>query len=154
MQDQVIELLNEARKAEITSAIQYMAHHDEFEFMGLFGLAKILREEAIQEMRHAEWLAERVLYLGGRPANTLLKEVVSEPDVVKNLKADIELEKEALVRLKKGIQLCFEAGDHGSRQLLEKILLDEEKHLEKFEQLLEMVEKLGPQIYLVFGKEE
>ncbi|RME81706.1 MAG: bacterioferritin [Planctomycetota bacterium] len=148
--DKVIEVLNEIRRSELTASIQYMAHHDEYEHLDIPYLAQMTRREGIGEMKHAEKLAQRVLFLGGRPANSLLHPVFSSPDIKENLQKNLEHEKEAIERLNKAIQICIEEGDHGSRQLLDEILKDEEEHVDELENAIEFLEKMGDQALLLW----
>jgi bacterioferritin len=141
----VLAILDEIRRAELTASIQYMAHHSELESLGIEKLAKMTKEEAIEEMKHAEILAERIFFLGGRPTHTPLKDAHSSPDLMEMLKADAALEVEAIDRLNGAISLCLEERDSGTRLLLERILTEEEEHLEKIRGILEMIERVGGQ---------
>ncbi|MHC4469417.1 MAG: ferritin-like domain-containing protein [Planctomycetota bacterium] len=142
--EDVIKLLDEVRRAEITASIQYMAHHSELENLGVDKLAKQMKREAIEEMRHAESLAERIFFLGGRPSHTPLRDAKDSPDILEMIKQDVELESEAIERLNQGIALCIEETDAGTRKLLEDILLEEEHHLDELNLILETAERMGP----------
>lgn len=143
--EDILATLDEIRRAEITASIQYMAHHSELEHLGIEKLAKMAQEEAIEEMKHAEILAERIFFLGGRPTHTPLKDAHSSPDLLEMLKADLQLEVEAIDRLNDAIELCLKEKDAGTRLLLERILGDEEHHLEEIQGLLDMIERMGGQ---------
>lgn len=145
----ILNLLNEIRRAEITASIQYMAHHGEYENLGIEGLAKASKREAIEEMQHAEILGERIFFLGGRPDHTPLVDAHSSPDVMEMLRADIELEEHAIERLNRTIALCIEEKDAGTRLLCEKILVDEEHHLAELQGIVDMQERFGPQGFLM-----
>ena len=143
--EDVLKALDEIRRAEITASIQYMAHHSELENLGVEKLAKQMKEEAIEEMKHAEILAERIFFLGGRPSHTPLKDAHSSPEILEMLKADIQLEDEAIDRLNEAIALCLAEKDGGTRLLLERILLDEEKHKGDLELIVDTFERMGSQ---------
>lgn len=141
--EDIIAKLDEIRRAEITASIQYMAHHSEYENLGMEGLAKMSKKEAIEEMQHAEVLAERIFFLGGRPTHTPLEDAKDSPDLVEMLRQDADLEVNAIDRLNGAIHLCLEEKDAGSRHLLEKILTDEERHLGELQQMLDNIERFG-----------
>ncbi len=126
-QKTVIAALNESRSAELGAITQYMNHHYEAKGLDSVGVKDIFRKQAIDEMKHAELLAERVTALGGIP--TLKSAQVRRGGTVQEmLKADVELERRAVERYKKQIKLCEELGDSTTRRLLEDILMDEEAH--------------------------
>ena len=142
--EDVIARLDEIRRAEITASIQYMAHHSELEHLGVDKLAKQMRKEAVEEMKHAEALAERIFYLGGRPSHTPLKDAEDSTDVLEMIRQDIRLEEDAITRLNEAIAFCITEKDAGTRSLLEGILADEEHHLEELTQIIDISERLGP----------
>jgi bacterioferritin len=148
-QEDRIKILNVIRQAEITASIQYMVHHSELENLGVEKLAKMMKREAIEEMKHAEVLAERVFFLGGRPVNTPLRDAVDSPDIIEMLRQDVRLEEEAIERLNEAIALCIEDRDGGTRRLLEDILLEEEKHIGELQLILESAERMGPAGFLM-----
>src|SRR3954451_6134464 len=127
--EQVIALLNEVLKAELTAINQYFLHAEMCENWGYQKMAAFVRKESIEEMRHAESLMERILYLDGTPTMNELFPLRIGPTVREQLQNDLQVELEAIPRLNRGIALCQEVGDNGSRELLTKILTDEEHHV-------------------------
>ncbi len=146
--DEVIELLNEVLTAELTAINQYFV---DAKMMGNWGyerLAKQFQEESIDEMKDADALIERILYLEGMPNLQRLGTVRVGETVAEKLKAALDLERDAIVRLNTGIATCTSAGDHGSRQLLEQILSGEEDHADWIEAQLELIDQVGEAHYL------
>ena len=146
--DKVIELLNEVLTSELTAINQYFVHAEMCENWGYARLMKIIRKHSIGEMKHAEEIIERVLFLEGIPNVQRLGKISIGEDVPEILKLDLELEMEALPRLNKGIETCRELGDNNSRHLLEDILHEEEDHVDWLEAQLALVEQVGVQNYL------
>jgi bacterioferritin len=144
----VIAVLNEVLKAELTAINQYFLHAEMCENWGYEKLAKKTRVESIEEMTHAEKLMERILYLDGTPNMTDYFKINIGPTVKVQLKNDLDLEYAAVKRLNDGVKLCVAAGDNGSRELLEKILLDEEHHIDYLEAQLHAIEEMGYDNYL------
>jgi len=144
----VIDILNEVLTAELTSINQYFVHGEMCENWGYERLHKVIRKHSIGEMKHAEEVIERVLFLDGVPNVQRLGKINIGEDVLEVLKSDYALELEALPRLQQGIELCREAGDNNSRHLLEEILHDEEEHVDWLEAQLSLVEQVGIQNYL------
>lgn len=144
----VIEVLNEVLTAELTSINQYFVHGEMCENWGYERLHKIIRKHSIGEMKHAEELIERVLFLEGIPNVQRLWKISIGENVQEILKADYALELEALPRLNSGIELCREIGDNNSRHLLEEILEEEEEHVDWLEAQLSLIEQVGIQNYL------
>jgi bacterioferritin len=144
----VIAVLNEVLKAELTAINQYFLHAEMCENWGYEKLAKKTRVESIEEMTHAEKLMERILYLDGTPNMTDYFKINIGPTVKAQLKNDLDLEYAAVKRLNDGVKLCVSAGDNGSRELLEKILLDEEHHIDYLEAQLHAIEEMGYDNYL------
>ncbi len=139
----VIDLLNEARARELSAITQYMTNHYELEDQGIGGLASKLKEIAIQEMKHAEDLAERILFLDGVPTNKPDMIAKKGQDIPSTLKTDIALEQEAIRMYNAAANACAKAGDHISKQLFMKLLAEEEEHLDYFQTTAEHVEQLG-----------
>jgi len=142
--DRIIEVLTQVYTAEISAVGIYMDQHARMKDQGLNKFADQLEKDAVQEMKHAEALMDRIHYVGG-PVKYEKHEV---PDVQMNsaldmIKVNIALEERAIKRLSEGIRMCFEDGDHGTRLLLEKILVDEETHLGEYESLRDLVEQYG-----------
>jgi len=153
----VIKLLNQVLKAELTAINQYFLHAEmchNWRYEKLYGF---IRKEAIDEMKHAEILMERILYLEGTPNMTDYFKINIGQTVEQQFKNDLQVEYEAVDRLNEGIKACVAAGDNGSRELLEKILVDEEHHVDWLEAQLHAIEEMGIQNYLaqqLHGDEE
>ena len=139
----VLDVLTTALAEEHTAIAQYMAHHYAADDAGYSKLKKMWKEQSIEEMKHAEALAERIYELGEVPPYSLHGRPHVKGDLVVMLKADVKLESDAIDLYNEGIRTCFEEGDNGSRMLLEKILPDEEKHHRDLQQTLELIEKHG-----------
>jgi bacterioferritin len=144
----VIQLLNEVLKAELTAINQYFLHAEMCENWGYERLAKLIRKESIEEMVHAEKLIERILYLDGTPNMSDYFKINIGVNVEQQFKNDLQLEYTAVERLNKGIPLCVEAGDNGSRELLEDILKDEEHHIDWLEAQLHAISEISIANYL------
>jgi bacterioferritin len=145
---QIIDLLNSVLTNELTAINQYFIHARLCDHWGYKRLYKKIREESIDEMKHADRLIQRVLYLDGMPNLQRLGKVNVGENVPEMLKLDVELEYAALKLLNDGIEAARAAGDNGSRELLESILLSEEEHTDWLETQLELVKSLGEQQYL------
>ncbi len=144
----VIDLLNDVLTGELTAIKQYFLHSEMAANWGFERLHHKIRKESIDEMKHAESLVERVLYLEGLPNVQRLGKVRIGETPLEMLQSDLALELDALPRLVKGIELCAEVGDPGSRLLLEEILHSEEEHVDWLEAQLEQIELVGIQNYL------
>ncbi len=144
----VIEVLNDVLTAELTAINQYFIHSEMCENWGYERLHKHIRKESIDEMKHAESLMERILYLDGIPNVQRLGKINIGETVQEQLEVDLALELEALPRLNRGIEVCKEAGDNGSRLLLEEILASEEEHVDWLEAQLELIAQVGISNYL------
>lgn len=144
----IIEILNDVLTAELTAINQYFVHGEMCENWGFERLHKIIRKHSIGEMKHAEELIERVLFLEGIPNVQRLGKINIGENVPEVLKSDYALELEALPRLNKGIETCRELGDNNSRHLLEAILHDEEEHVDWLEAQIALIDQVGVQNYL------
>jgi bacterioferritin len=144
----VIEFLNDVLTGELTSVNQYFIHAKMCRNWGYLRLASRVKKESIEEMKHADDLIERILYLDGVPNLQRLYKVNVGETVPEQLKLDRQLEIEAVTRLNKGIALCTEVGDNGTRELAEKILVSEEEHLDWLETQISLVESIGEAHYL------
>ena len=144
----VIEILNDVLTAELTAINQYFVHGEMCENWGYDRLHKIIRKHSIGEMKHAEELIERVLFLEGIPNVQRLGKINIGENVPEILKSDYALEMEALPRLNEGIETCRELGDNNSRHLLEEILEEEEEHVDWLEAQMTLLEQVGVQNYL------
>jgi bacterioferritin len=145
---QVIEILNEVLTAELTAVNQYFIHAMMCRNWRYLRLAKHSREESIEEMKHAEAVIERVLYLDGVPNMQRYLRINVGQNVPEQHEYDLQLERDAVARLNRGIELCRDRGDNGSRLLLEKILHEEEDHIDWLEAQLHQIKEVGLQNYL------
>ena len=144
----VIEILNDVLCAELTAINQDFLHAEMCNDWGYERLYKKIRKESIDEMIHAEQLIERILFLNGVPNVQKLGRIRIGENVEEQLKVDLALEEEALPRLNKGIQVCTEVGDNGTRALLESILTSEEEHVDWLEAQLDQINQIGIANYL------
>jgi bacterioferritin len=144
----VVELLNDVLTAELTAVNQYFIHARMCDNWGYERLAKHHRDESIGEMKDADELIERILYLEGVPNMQRLGTVMVGEDVAEQLRLDRELERVAIERLNAGIAACTAEGDNGSRDLLEDILEGEEEHADWLETQLSVIEEIGIAHYL------
>jgi bacterioferritin len=144
----VLELLNDVLTAELTAVNQYFLHAKMCDNWGYHRLAHHDREESIGEMKDADHLIERILYLEGVPNLQRLGTVSVGETVPEQLRLDLELERAAIDRLNRGIALCVAEGDNGSRDLLEEILEGEEEHADWLETQLALLAAVGEAHYL------
>jgi bacterioferritin len=145
---EVVQLLNEILTAELTGVNQYFLHAKMAANWGYDHLAEHVRAESIDEMKHAEQLVERILYLEGHPNLQRIGQVQTGETVHEQLRFDLELEKAAVERLNAGIAMCVAHGDNGTRELLEEILTSEEAHLDWLETQLSLIDQVGEAHYL------
>jgi bacterioferritin len=146
--DEIIEVLNEVLTAELTAVNQYFLHAKMMENWGFTRLAEHTRDESIDEMKHAEQVTDRVLFFEGVPNFARYLPLRIGETVPEQFRTDLELEYAAVERLNRGIALCREAGDNGSRELLEGILVSEEEHIDWLETQLEAIDQVGVENYL------
>jgi bacterioferritin len=144
----VIELLNEALKNELTAVNQYWLHYRLLDNWGVHRLAEFERHESIDEMKHADELAERILFLDGLPNFQALGRLKIGESVEEILKADLALEYEAVEQLKGAVAHCESVRDYPSRDLFAKILASEEEHIDHLEQQFEMIDRMGLPNYI------
>lgn len=144
----VIAVLSEVLKAELTAINQYFLHAEMCENWGYQRMAKHTRKESIEEMTHAEKLMERILLLDGTPNMSDYFKINIGVNLKDQLKNDLDLEYAAVKRLNDGIKTCVAVGDNGSRDLLEKILTDEELHIDWLEGQLFAIGEMGYENYL------
>ncbi len=144
----VIEFLNEALKNELTAVNQYWLHYRMLDNWGLAKLADFERHESIDEMKHADRLSERILFLEGLPNFQLLGRLRIGENVEEILKADLALEYEALPLVKDAIAHSESVRDFVSRDLFADILENEEEHVDILEKQFEMIERMGLQNYV------
>ncbi|MDQ3573744.1 MAG: bacterioferritin [Actinomycetota bacterium] len=145
---QVIEVLNECLTAELTAINQYFVDAKMCEDWGYERLAQRFREDSMDEMRDAEALVDRILYLDGMPNLQRLGTVAVGETVGEKLTAALSLEVAAVERLNRGIATCIERGDHGSREVLQGILQGEEEHADWLEAQLGVLAQIGEANYL------
>jgi len=145
---EVIQVLNDVLCAELTAINQYFINAMVCESWRLTKLAKHMREESIGEMKHAEDVIERILYLDGRPNMQKYMKVNVGSTVPEMHQFDLDLERDAVARLNPGVELCRSKGDNGSRLLLEKILAEEEQHIDWLEAQLTQIQDMGLPNYL------
>ncbi|MGC8723195.1 MAG: bacterioferritin [Acidobacteriota bacterium] len=144
----LLKVLNELLAEELTSINQYMVHSEMCDNWGYGKLHKAIEKQAIDEMHHAEWLIGRLLFLEGAPTVSKLNPMKigqSVKDIVLN---DYGAELDAVKGYNNAIKLAVEVGDNGTRDLLTKILKDEELHVDWAEQQRDQIEQMGLQIYL------
>ncbi len=144
----VIDVLNDVLTSELTAINQYFVHGEMCENWGYLRLQHAIRHHSIEEMKHAEEVIERVLFLEGIPNMQRLSKVNIGESVAEMFRVDLALEMEAVERLNKGIETFRELGDNNSRHLLEEILEDEEEHIDWIEAQLALIEQVGIQNYL------
>jgi bacterioferritin len=144
---EVIALLNEVLKGEITAISQYFLHASMCKNWGYMGLYKKMYEESIEEMRHAQQLIDRILFLEGIPVMNEPFKVAVGHDVKDMFEKDLQVEAAGLPRLKRGVALCLELEDTGTREMLEHILVDSEEHVEWLETQLRLIEQVGQENY-------
>jgi bacterioferritin len=149
----VLELLNEALKNELTAVNQYWLHYRLLDNWGVHKLAQFERHESIDEMKHADRLAERILFLDGLPNFQALGRLHIGENVEEILKADMELELEALTQLRGAIGHCETVHDYVSRDLFAEILQNEEEHVDTIEQQFEMIARMGLPNYIQLQSE-
>ena len=146
--EKVIALLNEFLADELTAISQYMVHSEMCDNWGYEKLHKSIEKRAIDEMKHAEKLIGRILALEGTPVVSNLNKMSIGADVESQLKNDFEAEKGAIKAYNKGISLCIELGDNGTRRLIDANLQDEESHIDWLETQLDQIGQMGLQNYL------
>ncbi|MBN8830618.1 MAG: bacterioferritin [Sphingomonadales bacterium] len=151
--EKVIEFLNTALKNELTAINQYFLHYRLLNHWGIKRLAKFEYEESIDEMKHADKLSERILFLDGLPNFQLLGRLRIGSTVEEILKADLETEMEAIPLLRDAIAYCETVRDYVSRDLFQHILDSEEEHVDTIETQFEMIERMGLQNYIQLNSE-
>jgi bacterioferritin len=145
---EVVDVLNEVLAGELVAINQYFLHSKMCRNWGFGGLADKSRQESIEEMKHAETLIDRILFLEGIPNVQRLDKLHIGQTVPEQLKSDLELEYMAVTRLNDAIVLCRQKGDHASEVLLSKILVSEEDHIDWLEAQLHLIEQVGEKAYL------
>lgn len=146
--EKVIEFLNKALTNELTAINQYWLHYRVLKDWGVHKLAEYERHESIDEMKHADVLAERILFLNGLPNFQAIHKLKVGETVEEILKADLAVELEAIPLLKDAIEHCEKVRDYVSREIFERILESEEEHVDFLETQFDMIERMGLQNYV------
>jgi bacterioferritin len=144
----VLDRLNDLLSDELTATNQYMVHSEMCENWRYERLHKVVRERAITEMKHAEKLIERILFLDATPNMTELMQLSVGSNVREQLQSDLNLEIQAVGAYNRYIQIAREEGDNASRELFEQLLADEEEHVDWLEAQLHQIQELGYERYL------
>ena len=144
----VIDFLNEALRNELTAINQYWLHYRLLDHWGVKKLAEFERHESIDEMKHADELSERILFLDGLPNFQMLGRLRIGETVEEVLRGDLELELEAVGQLKGAIEYCEGVRDYVSRELFAKILSNEEEHVDTLERQFDMIDRMGLANYI------
>jgi bacterioferritin len=150
---QVIDYLNKALTNELTAINQYWLHYRVLKNWGIVKLAEYERHESIDEMKHADTLADRILFLEGLPNFQAIHKLNVGETVEEILKADLAMEQDAIPLLREAIRHCESVADYVSREVLERILESEEEHVDFLETQFEMIERMGLQNYVQLQSE-
>ena len=145
---EVIDLLNEVLAGELVAINQYFLHAKMCKNWGYLRIASKVRHESIDEMKHAELLTDRILFLDGLPNLQRLDKLNIGQTVPEQFASDVALEYRAVRRLNDGIRLCRDQGDNATEDLLKRILVSEEEHVDWLETQIRLVEHLGEAQYL------
>ncbi|SNB46544.1 bacterioferritin [Geobacter sp. DSM 9736] len=146
--ERIIDELNARLADEITAVNQYFVHAELFENWGYGKLHDMTRQRSITEMKHAEKLIERIIFLDGRPIVSNLNEIRIGNEVPTMHEHDRKAEEVAISRYNDSIRLAMELGDNGTRELLVSILKEEEGHIDELEEQLDQIRQMGVQNYL------
>ncbi len=144
----VIASLNEALKEELTAINQYFLHAEMCENWHYNKLGSYIKKQSIDEMKHAEELIERILFLDGVPNMTELMKLSVGANVKEQLTSDLKLELNAVEMYNRFVKLCRDEGDNASRELFERLLKDEESHVDWLEAQMHLIEEVGYERYL------
>ncbi|HYM93083.1 MAG TPA: bacterioferritin [Chitinophagaceae bacterium] len=147
--EKIIKKLNALLADELTAIGQYIVHSEMCANWGYGKLHDAIKKRAIEEMKHAEKLIERILFLEGTPDVSGMEKVMIGNDVEQQFKNDRDAETGANKAYNDSIRLCYESGDNGSMELLRSILTDEEKHLDWLETQLSLIKQIGNKNYLI-----
>jgi bacterioferritin len=146
--DQILEILNDVLTAELTAVNQYFLHAKLCEHWGYGRLADHVRHESIDEMKHADQVTDRILFLDGIPNYQRYFPLRIGETVPEQFESDLQLEYTAIERLNAGVRVAVEVGDNGTRELLAGILVSEEEHADWLETQLETIRQIGTELYL------
>ncbi|MGG5807775.1 bacterioferritin [Falsiroseomonas sp. CW058] len=149
----VVEHLNIQLTNELTAINQYFLHARTLRHWGVTRLGRKEYEESIEEMKHADWLIERILFLGGLPNVQRLNQVLVGQSVQEILEADMKLEEKALADLREGIAYCESVRDYVSRDLLLRILANEEEHEDYLDRQFDLIKQIGIERYILLNSE-
>jgi bacterioferritin len=144
----VIAMLNEALKEELTAINQYFLHAEMCENWHYHKLGDYIKKQSIDEMRHAESIIERILFLDATPNMTELLQLTVGQNVKAQLESDLKLEVAAVGMYNRAVQVCREEGDNASRELFERLLKDEEEHVDWLEAQVHQIQEMGYERYL------
>ncbi len=147
-QQKVIDVLNSLLADELTAVNQYMVHTEMCENWGYDKLGEAIQKRAVEEMKHAEKLIGRILFLEGIPIVSVLKKMHIGADVPKMFASDHVLESDAIKNYNAGIVICGEAKDFATREILEGILNDEDRHIDGIEEIQDEIGQMGVQVFL------
>jgi len=147
--DKIIAELNNLLSDELTAINQYIVHSEMCDNWGFEKLHKAIEERAVTEMKHAERLIARVLFLDGTPLVSNLKKITIGADIETQFKNDLAAENGAVKGYNDGVRLAYELNDNGSRELMDSILIDEEDHVDWLEAQMDQIKMMGLQSYLV-----
>ncbi|MBB3173550.1 bacterioferritin [Endobacter medicaginis] len=147
----VVEHLNTQLTNELTAINQYFLHARTLRHWGVTKLGKHEYDESIEEMRHADWLIERILFLGGLPNVQRLNQILVGESVEEVLRCDLKIEEKAIVDLREGIAYCESVRDYVSRDLLLKILENEEEHLDFLDRQFDLIKLIGIERYTLLN---
>jgi len=146
--EKIVQKLNQLLAEELTAINQYMVHAEMCEDWGYKGLHKHVQARAIAEMKHAEKLIERILFLEGMPVVSQLNKIHIGSDVPKQIQYDVSAEYDAVKSYNEGIKICVDAADNATKEVLEGILKDEDAHVDDLESLQEQIKQMGLEIFL------
>ncbi len=147
--DKVIAHLNEALRSELTSINQYFLHAEMCENWGYKKIGEFIRKQSIDEMKHAEKLIERILFLDGAPNLGIGLQIKTGANVKAQLESDLVLELEAFEQYNASTRVCVEEGDNTSAELFKALLADEEKHIDFLEAQMHIIKEAGLENYLI-----
>jgi bacterioferritin len=145
---QIITMLNDVLTAELTAVNQYWLHARLCHHWGFERLYEKIREESIEEMKHADKLIERVLYFDGLPNVQRYSKINVGQTVPEMFSLDLQVEYDAVKRFNNGVELARSMGDNGTREILEKMLREEEEHVDWLETQQEAIKQIGVERYL------
>lgn len=146
--ERMIEKLNDMLADELTAINQYMVHAEMCENWGYKKLYDEIKKRAFTEMRHAEDIIERLLFLEGQPIVSVLRPMHIAGDVAKMLENDWKFEHDAIVSYNDGMKIAFEVSDNGTREMIADIVKNEEEHIDWIEAQQDQIKQIGIQLYL------